>query len=309
VIERTGLLRYGVLSVLAALVTIALKGSAYAVTGSVGVLSDALESLVNLAAALVALLALNVAARPADEEHTYGHAKAEYFSSAFEGGLILLAAATIAITAGRRLLEPRPIDEPGLGLAITGVAALVNLVVARVLLAAGRRHESITLEADGHHLMTDVWTSIGVIVGVAAAVVTGWTRLDAVIGILVALQVLRSGYRLVRRSLLGLLDTSLPQTTLDTITGILDHHASDGVRYHALRTRQAGAMRFISFHILVPGRWTVQRGHDLLERIEERIRSAVPTSVVDTHLEPIEDPVSWEDTSLERPSNGGSEPA
>ena len=186
------------------------------------------------------------------------------------------------------------------------MAALINLGVARVLLAAGRRHESITLEADGHHLMADVWTSLGVIVGVAAAVLSGWHRLDAVVGIVVALQVLRSGYKLVRRSLLGLLDTSLPQSTLDTITGILDRHAPDGVRYHALRTRQAGAMRFISFHILVPGRWTVQRGHDLLEQIEERIRDAVPNSVVDTHLEPIEDPVSWEDTRLERPSNGGS---
>jgi cation diffusion facilitator family transporter len=307
-IERRGLLRFAILSVVAALVTIALKASAYALTGSVGLLSDALESLVNLAAALVALFALSVAARPADEEHTYGHAKAEYFSSAFEGGLILLAAATIAITAGRRLFEPRPIEDPGLGLGITAVATMINFGVARVLLAAGRRNESITLEADGQHLMADVWTSLGVIVGVAAAVLSGWHRLDAVVGILVALQVLRSGYKLVRRSLLGLLDTSLPQKMLDTITGILDTHAGDGVRYHALRTRQAGAMRFISFHILVPGRWTVQRGHDLLEQIEERIRSAVPNSVVDTHLEPIEDPVSWEDTSLERPANGASEP-
>ena len=305
-IERHGLLRFAIISVIAALVTIGLKATAYAVTGSVGLLSDALESLVNLAAALVALIALSVAARPADDEHTYGHSKAEYFSSAFEGGLILLAAATIAATAGRRLLDPQPLEEPGLGLAITGVAALINLGVARVLLAAGRRHESITLEADGHHLMADVWTSLGIIVGVAAAVLSGWHRLDAIVGIAVALQVLRSGYKLVRRSLLGLLDTSLPQSTLDTITGILDRHASDGVRYHALRTRQAGAMRFISFHILVPGRWTVQRGHDLLEQIEERIRHAVPNSVVDTHLEPIEDPVSWEDTRLERPSNGGA---
>jgi cation diffusion facilitator family transporter len=245
VIERRGLLRFAILSVVAALVTITLKATAYTVPGSVGLLSAALESLVNLAAAVVARFALSVAARPGDEEHTYGHAKAEYFSSAFEGGLILLAAATIAVTAGERLFEPRPIEEPGLGLAITGVAALINLGVARVLLAAGRRHESITLEADGHHLMADVWTSLGVIVGVAAAVLSGWSRLDAVVGILVALQVLRSGYRLVRRSLLGLLDTSLPQTTLDTITGILDRHSADGVRYHALRTRQAGAMRFI----------------------------------------------------------------
>jgi cation diffusion facilitator family transporter len=302
VIDRRSLLRYAILSVVAAITTIGLKAFAYGVTGSVGLLSDALESLVNLAAALVALVALSVAARPADAEHTYGHTTAEYFSSAFEGGLILLAAASIAVTAVGRLLSPRPIEAPILGLAITGVAALVNFAVARVLLSAGRRSESITLEADGHHLMTDVWTSIGVIVGVAAAVLTGWYVLDAVVGIVVGLHVLRSGFRLVRRSALGLLDTSLPEDTLETITGILDRHAPDGVRYHALRTRQAGARRFISFHILVPGNWSVQRGHDLLERIEETIREAVPNSVVDTHLEPIEDPVSWEDTTLERRS-------
>jgi cation diffusion facilitator family transporter len=301
VIERRGLIRYAILSVLAAILTIGLKGFAYGVTGSVGLLSDALESLVNLAAALVALFALSVAARPADAEHTYGHTKAEYFSSAFEGGLILLAAASIGVTAVGRLLSPRPLEAPALGLAVTAVAALVNFVAARVLLSAGRRNESITLEADGHHLMTDVWTSVGVIVGVAVAVLTGWYQLDAIVGIVVGLHVLRSGFRLVRRSALGLLDTSLPQETLETITGILDRHASDGVRYHALRTRQAGARRFISFHILVPGTWSVQRGHDLLERIEESIRGAVPNSVVDTHLEPIEDPLSWEDTRLERP--------
>lgn len=303
-IERRGLLRYAILSALAAIVTIGLKGFAYGITGSVGLLSDALESLVNLAAALVALFALSVAARPADAEHTYGHTKAEYLSSAFEGGLILLAAASIGVTTVGRLLSPRPLEAPALGLAITGVAALVNFAVARVLLSAGSRHESITLEADGHHLMTDVWTSIGVIIGVAVAVLTGWYQLDALVGILVGLHVLRSGFRLVRRSALGLLDTSLPPDTLETITGILDRHASDGVRYHALRTRQAGARRFISFHILVPGNWSVQRGHDLLEKIEESIRGAVPNSVVDTHLEPIEDPVSWEDTRLERREGG-----
>ncbi len=303
-IEHRGLLRYAILSALAAIVTIGLKGFAYGITGSVALLSDALESLVNLAAALVALFVLSVAARPADAEHTYGHTKAEYFSSAFEGGLILLAAASIGMTAVGRLLSPRPLEAPGLGLAITGAAALVNFAVARVLLSAGSRHESITLEADGHHLMTDVWTSIGVIIGVAVAVLTGWYQLDALMGILVGLHVLRSGFRLVRRSALGLLDTSLPPDMLDTITGILDRHASDGVRYHALRTRQAGARRFISFHILVPGSWSVQRGHDLLEKIEESIRGAVPNSVVDTHLEPIEDPVSWEDTRLERREGG-----
>jgi cation diffusion facilitator family transporter len=300
-IERRGLLRFAGISVLAALVTIGLKGGAYLLTGSVGLLSDALESFVNLIAAAVALLALSVAARPADEEHAYGHTKAEYFSSGFEGTLILVAAASIVIVGARRLMDPQPIEEPGLGLAIIGIASVVNLGVARMLLRAGRRYESITLEADAQHLMADVWTSLGVIVGVGAAAVTGWHRLDAIVAIAVALNVLRSGFRLVRRSMLGLLDTSLPEETLATIKRILDAQGAAGVRYHALRTRQAGARRFISFHILVPGGWTVQRGHDLLEEIEERVREAVPRSVVDTHLEPVEDPVSWEDTRLERP--------
>lgn len=299
-IERRGLLRFAVLSVFAAVVTIGLKAAAYAVTGSIGLLSDALESLANLVAALVALYALWVAARPADEEHTYGHTKAEYFSSGFEGLLIVVAAVGIMIAAVRRFIEPQSIQEPALGLAANALAAGVNLAVARVLLRVGKRHESITLEADAHHLMADVWTSLGVIAGVAAAVATGWLRLDAIVAIAVALNVLRSGVRLLDRSMQGLLDTSLPEETLVEIKEILDAHCGAGVRYHALRTRQAGARRFISFHILVPGSWTVQRGHDLLERIEERIREAVPNSVVDTHLEPIEDPVSWEDTRLER---------
>jgi cation diffusion facilitator family transporter len=298
----TGLRRFALLSVAAALATIALKGFAYLLTGSIGLLSDALESLVNLVAALVALIALSVAARPADEEHAYGHTKAEYFSSGFEGLLILVAAASIVVVAVRRLLVPVPIEDPGIGLAINGLASLINLAVARILFRAGRRYESITLEADAQHLMTDVWTSLGVIVGVGAAAFTGWHRLDAIVAIAVAVHVIIAGLRLLRRSMLGLLDTALPEDMLGAITRILDAHTGDGVRYHALRTRQAGARRFISFHILVPGHWTVQRGHDLLEEIEERIRSAVANSVVDTHLEPIEDPVSWEDTRLERPS-------
>jgi cation diffusion facilitator family transporter len=303
-IPRHGLLRFAVLSVVAALLTIGLKVGAYLLTGSVAVLSDALESFVNLVAALVALLALSVALRPADADHTYGHTKAEYFSSGFEGALIVIAAGSIVVAAVRRLIDPQPIAEPGIGLAIIALASGINLLVARVLHRAGRRHESITLEADAQHLMADVWTSAGVIVGVGAAVATGWHRLDAVVAIAVALNVLVSGVRLLHRSMLGLLDTSLPEETLATIKSILESHGRSGVRYHALRTRQAGARRFISFHILVPGDWTVQRGHDLLEEIEERIREAVPRSVVDTHLEPIEDPVSWEDTRLERPTPG-----
>jgi cation diffusion facilitator family transporter len=308
-IERRGLLRFAVLSVLAAVTTIGLKTAAYVITGSIGLLSDALESLANLVAALVALYALWVAARPADEEHAYGHTKAEYFSSGFEGLLIVVAAVGIVIAAVRRFIEPQPIQEPALGLVVTGLASAVNLVVARVLRRVGKRHESITLEADAQHLMADVWTSIGVIVGVGAAAATGWYRLDPIVAMAVALNVLRSGVRLLGRSMHGLLDTSLPEETLSEIKAILDAHSGDGVRYHALRSRQAGARRFISFHILVPGSWTVQRGHDLLERIEERIREAVPNSVVDTHLEPIEDPVSWEDTRLERPAGETAGPA
>jgi cation diffusion facilitator family transporter len=301
-IERRGLLRFALLSVVAAVVTIGLKTAAYIITGSIGLLSDALESLANLVAALVALYALWVAARPPDEEHTYGHTKAEYFSSGFEGLLIVAAAVGIVVAAVRRLIEPLPIQDPALGLLINALASVVNLAVARVLLRVGKRQESITLEADAQHLMADVWTSLGVIAGVTAAVATGWHRLDPIVAIAVALNVLRSGSRLLRRSVYGLLDTSLPEETLGKIKAILDAHSGAGVRYHALRTRQAGARRFISFHILVPGNWTVQRGHDLLERIEEQIREVVPNSVVDTHLEPIEDPVSWEDTRLERPA-------
>jgi cation diffusion facilitator family transporter len=299
--------RYALISVAAALATIALKGGAYLLTGSIGLLSDALESLVNLVAALVALLALWIAARPADAEHTYGHTKAEYFSSGFEGVLIFLAAASIMYAAVGRLLRPQAIEAPGIGLAISAFATAINFGTARVLFAAGRRNDSITLEADAHHLMADVWTSIGVIGGVGAAVLTGWHRLDAIVAMAVAVNVLRSGGKLLWRSMLGLLDTALPEYMVQTIRGILNAHAPDGVRYHALRTRQAGARRFISFHILVPGGWTVQRGHDLLETIEEQIRAAVPNSTIDTHLEPIEDPVSWEDTRLERPSQGSAE--
>jgi cation diffusion facilitator family transporter len=294
------IIRYAALSVLAALITITLKGGAYLLTGSIGLLSDALESLANLVAAVVALIALSVAVRPADEDHAYGHTKAEYFSSGFEGALILIAAASIVVAAIQRLFNPLPIRDPGLGLAITAVATVVNLGVARVLFRAGRRHESIALEADAQHLMSDVWTSLGVIVGVGAAAFTGWHRLDAIVAILVAANVLRAGIVLLRRSMLGLLDTALPEDTRRKITAILEARAAEGVRYHALRTRQAGARRFISFHILVPGEWSVQKGHDLLEQIEEEVRAAVPHSSIDTHLEPIEDPVSWQDLRLER---------
>jgi cation diffusion facilitator family transporter len=298
--DRSSLRRYAILSIAAAVATIGMKGGAYVLTGSVGLLSDALESLVNLLAAIVALLALTAAARPADDEHAYGHTKAEYFASGFEGALVLVAAATIVLTAIPRLFSPRPLEQVGLGLAITVVASVINFGVARVLLSAGERHHSIALEADAKHLITDVWTSAGVVIGVGAAAVTGMYWLDPLIAIAVALNIVRLGTDLLRRSMLGLLDTALPSECLSALAAVLDSHAEDGVQFHAVRTRQAGALRFISFHVLVPGDWSVQKGHDLLERIEDEVRIAIPHSTVFTHLEPLEDPISWEDLQLNR---------
>ncbi len=298
--ERRNLRRFAVASIAAAVFTIGLKLVAYFITDSVGILSDALESLVNLAAALVALAALWIAALPADEEHAYGHDKAEYLSSGFEGALIMLAAASICWAAFERLRHPRPLQDPVLGLVAAGIATLTNLAVGIVLLRAGRRFDSITLEADAHHLMADVVTTIGVMIGVALTALTHAHWIDPLVAFLVAANIVRIGIDLVRRSALGLLDTALPAEMRKEITRVLEEERAAGVDFHAIRTRQSGARRFVSFHILVPGDWSVQRGHDLLERIEERIRRAIPRCTVFTHLEPLEDPASFEDTRLER---------
>lgn len=298
--------RYAVASLATATLTIALKGGAYLLTGSVGLLSDALESVVNLLAAGVALLTLWIAARPADEDHTYGHTKAEYFSSGFEGGLILVAAGGIAYAALRRLLEPQPLAQTGAGLLVAGVAAVINLATAQLLFRAGRAHRSVVLDADARHLMTDVWTSVGVIAGVGLTRITGWAALDSLVALAVAVHILATGLSLLRGSALGLLDTALPEEIRAEIVAVLDRYGALGTRYHALRTRQAGRWRFISFHVLVPGDWSVQRGHDLLERIEEEVRAAVPDSTVFTHLEPIEDPLSFQDEHLDRPGTPAS---
>jgi cation diffusion facilitator family transporter len=281
-------------------VIIALKGLAYWLTNSVGLLSDALESLVNLVAACVALIALTVAARPADEDHPYGHAKAEYFSSGVEGGMILVAAAAIAILAIDRLLHGKPLENVGIGLGISVGASLINLAVARVLLRAGQRHDSIALEADARHLMTDVWTTAGVIAGVGAVAVTGWAWLDPVIALLVAANIVRTGMELLRRSALGLMDTALPQSEQDAIRSILDRYREQGIGYHALRTRRAAARRFVEAHVLVPGAWSVQKGHDLVEAIEAEIRARLANVTLVIHVEPIEDPASWKDMELDR---------
>ncbi len=303
--QRPRLTRFAWLAVAAAVAVIALKASAYLVTGSVGLLSDAIESVANLAGAVMALAMLTLAARPPDEEHAYGHGKAEYFAGGFEGALILLASVSIAVTALPRLFDPRPIVEVGLGLAIAVVASALNWRVARVLLNAGMRHNSITLEASSRHLMADVWTSVGVIGGVAATAATGWNVLDPIIALAVAAHILVAGVRLIGRSALGLLDTAIPGPELDQIQDVLREYEARGVLFHALRTRQAGRQRFISMHVLVPGAWSVQRGHELLEEIEERVRGAIPASTVFTHLEPIEDPASFDDARLEREPTDG----
>jgi cation diffusion facilitator family transporter len=288
------------LSIAAAVVTISMKAGAYLLTGSVGLLSDALESVVNLVAAVVALIALSVAAREPDEERAYGYQKAEYFSSGTEGGLILLAAAGIIVAAVDRLLHPAPLETVGWGLAISAVASLVNLGVALRLRQAGQRYQSITLEADARHLLTDVWTSVGVIVGVGAVVLSGWQWLDALVALAVGANIVRSGVDLVRRSVLGLLDTAIAPAERVALQRVLESYRARGVEWHAVRTRQAGARRFVSFHVLVPGRWSVQQGHDLLEEVEQDIRAALGNVTVFTHLEPIEDPVAWEDIGLDR---------
>jgi cation diffusion facilitator family transporter len=298
--DRASLTRFAWLSIAAAVVTILLKAAAYFVTGSVGLLSDALESFVNLVGALVALAMLTVAARPADEEHAYGHSKAEYFSSGVEGTLILLAAASIAVTAVQRLLAPQPLEQVGLGLAVSVVASLVNLGVALVLLRAGKRYQSVTLDASAHHLLTDVWTSVGVLAGVGAVALTGWQRLDPIVALAVAANIVLAGGRIVRKSVLGLMDTALPAEELAAVHKVLAPYLQKGIEYHALRTRQSGARRFVSLHVLVPGEWTVHDGHGLLERIEADIRNTLPNVTVFTHLESLDDPTSWEDIHLDR---------
>ena len=298
--QHAPLTRYAWLSIAAAVLTIGLKAAAYFITGSVGLLSDALESVVNLVAAVMALAMLTIAARPPDEEHTYGHAKAEYFSSGVEGALIVVAAVSIIAAAVPRLLAPQPLEQPGLGLGVSVVASLINFGVAQVLRRAGKHYRSITLEADSTHLMTDVWTSAGVLVAIGAVVATGWEWLDPVVALAVAANIIWSGVGLMRRSVLGLMDTALPREQQQAVRAIQERYAEAGAKFHALRSRQSGARSFVSMHVLVPGDWTVQRGHELLERIEADIRQVIPSVTVFTHLESLDDPASWEDAQLDR---------
>ncbi len=288
------------LSIVAAVLTIALKFGAYLVTGSVGLFSDAAESLVNLVAALVALWAVWLAARPPDETHAFGHSKAEYFSSGLEGALIVVAAFTIAWGAVQRLIAPQPVEQIGWGLLLSLVATTINGGVALVLLRGGKRLRSISLQANGHHLLTDVWTSAGVILGIGLVAVTGWLILDPLIALLVAANIIWTGVRLIRETGLGLLDTALPPDEQHIITDVLQRYEDEGIAFHAVRTRRAGPRRFVSLHVLVPGRWSVKHGHDVCEEIERAISSALPDTNVTTHLEPLEDPSAWADQELDR---------
>jgi cation diffusion facilitator family transporter len=305
---RSDLTRLVWLSNAAAIATIALKTLAWRLTGSAGFLSDAAESVVNLVAALVALVTIRWATRPPDEDHMYGHEKAEYFSAGVEGALILVAAASIAWFAVGRLLHPVALTDVGVGIAVSAVASLINLAVGLTLIRAGRTHRSITLEADGKHLMTDVWTSVGVILGVAAVWATGWERLDPLIALAVAVNIVIAGATLIRRSSGGLLDRSLPPVEQQAIEAVLERARADSIQFHAVRTRQSGRRSFVSLHVLVPGAWTIQRGHDLSERLESEIREVLPHANVLTHLEPVEDPASFDDETLDRESSAAGPP-
>ncbi|GCE30128.1 transporter [Dictyobacter alpinus] len=291
---------YMYLSIAAAIVTMGVKFIGYFLTGSVGLFSDAAESVVNLVAALVGLWAVTLAARPADEDHTYGHTKSEYFSSGVEGALILVAALIIAVEAIPRLLHPEPIDQAFLGLSFSVFGAIINGVLAWFMLRAGKKQRSITLEADAHHLFADVITTVGVLIGILLVAITNWYILDPIVALLVAINIIWTGVKLLRQTGLGLLDTALPQEDREAVNTVLDTYRKQGIDFHALRTRMAGRRRFVSFHVIVPGSWTVLKGHTICEGIEMAIHEALPESTVFTHLEPKEDPVTFQDIELDR---------
>lgn len=286
--------RIALLSIAASLATLALKFGAYFLTGSVGLLSDAAESAVNLTAALVAFSALSIADRPPDENHTYGHDKAEYFSSGVEGTLILVAAVSIIYAAVQRILNPAPLENLGIGSAVALVASAINFGVSRSMLRVAQDHDSIALEADARHLMTDVWTSIGVVGGILLVWLTGWHVLDPLIAIAVALNIVFTGVGLLRRSGQGLMDITLPAEEVNQIQQAIALTAGEDTPYHGLRTRKSGARRFIDLHLLLPGRMTVQQSHDLVEQIDAEIESRLPKTYVTIHVEPQEDAASWD---------------
>lgn len=289
------LIKFAWLSIVTGIIVFSLKIGAWLFTGSVGLLSDALESIVNIVAAFIALAALRAAAKPADPMHHFGRGKAEYFSAQIEGFMILVAAMIIVVTAVERFLKPQPIEQLGWGLAISTIASVLNGVVALILIRAGKKYRSPVLDADGKHLMTDVWTSVGVIIGVALVQITGYMRLDAIVAMAVGINIIVTGYHLLKESTSQLMDKSLSDADHEEIVSVLKEYESDEVKFHALQTRESGRHRFISMHVLVPGAWSIQRGHDLSEEIEAKIIAKLADATVSTHVEPIEDPRSWED--------------
>jgi len=299
--QTESLKKFIYLSIAAAIATIALKSFAWYLTDSVGLLSDALESCVNLVAAIIALVMITIAEKPADEEHAFGHGKAEYFSSAIEGGMIVLAAFSIIWAAIPRVIHPQPLENVGIGSLIAIGASAINLVVALILLKNGQKNNSITLEADGKHLMTDVYTSAGVLAGIGLVKLSGWLVLDGIVAIGVALNILWAGYKMIRRSAMGLLDAGIPEADYLKLVKTLESLKLQNIEYHSLLTRQSGQRKFIELHVLVPGQWTIQEGHNSAEKIEKDIRDLFDGPVtVFTHLEPKEDPVSMHDIGIDR---------
>ena len=296
-VERSWLARFAWLSIAAAVTTIAMKSVAYMLTGSISLLSDAIESVVNLLGALMALSMLTIAARPPDSEHAFGHSKAEYFASLVEGVLILGAAAAISYTAIGRFIHPRPLEQMSVGLLVSTGASVVNLVVARVLMRAGKKYNSITLEADSQHLMTDVWTSVGVLGGLLVVAATDWLLLDPIMALVVAVNIVWTGINLVRRSVEGLMDVALPESELKIVEAVMAKYRAKNVGFHGLRTRQAASRRFLSVHILVPGAWIVHDAHQITEDFEGDIRTAFGDAVIHTHIEPIDDEISIRDVN------------
>ena len=283
------------ISIVASILTISIKSAAYWITGSVGFLSDAMESLINLAAGIVAFTMLTIAARPPDKEHPFGHDKAEYFSSFIEGLLINIAGIGIVYTAINRIYHPRPLEELGIGMALSVLATVINLVTSRILLHYGRKHSSISLEADARHLMTDVWTTVGIITGIALVNFTGWQLLDPLMAIAVAISIFYTGTKLVIRSTDGLMDTKLSEKELIAVKEILNRYKDQGIDYHALYTRQASSKRFITFHLLFPGEFSIHRAHEITKNIENEINAKFPYSSVFIHIEPLGDPDAYDD--------------
>lgn len=299
--------RYAWISLLVALAVIILKLLAYYITNSVSLLSDALESVVNVLGASAAMWALSLAAQPPDDDHAYGHDKAEFFSSGFEGALIMVAAVGIGSTAGYRLFNPLPIEESHIGVALALFTSIINYLLARWLFRAAQTHESIALEADAHHLISDVISSVFVAVGVILASMTRWWWLDPAIALVVALNIIRMGWELIVRSINGLLDPAWDATERAKLDHILERYTSTAVSFHAVRTRRSGVRRFLSMHVLVPSHWSVGQGHTLLEEIEHVIHNDIPNVHVLTHLEPNDDPASYADIPLHRGRSLGRE--